>query len=450
MKPSAHRSSARRSGAHFSATGFAPRSSFASLRALLAGVLAAAAAACGDDDPVTPPDPVATTVEVSPSTAELSALGATVQLSATVRDENGNVMAGAAVAWASSPAEVATVDANGLVAAVGNGQATVTATSGAASGSAIVTVAQAPSTVAVTPASVEFTAIGETAQLTAEVQDPNGNAIADAPVSWVSEDESVATVDESGLVTAVADGATTVAAISGGADGEAAVTVTTTPAPAAGPPAPEHAAGDVTSLFSDAYDDATVDTWSADWDQADVEDVDIAGDAAKKYTNLAFAGIEFTSAPIDASGMTHFRMDIWTPDATDEGQAFRVKLVDFGADGAFGGGDDSEHEVAVTAAEGLASEAWVHLDLALADFSALAARGNLAQLIISGDPNTVYVGQRLLPRRCGPAAARRARRARADARARGGRRDLALQRRLRRRGGRHLVGRLGPGQRRGR
>ena len=40
--------------------------------------------------------------------------------------------------------------------------------------------------------------------------------------------------------------------------------------------------------------------------------------------------------------MEHFNLDVWTPDAT----TFRVKLVDFGADAAFGGGDDTEHELA--------------------------------------------------------------------------------------------------------
>ena len=116
--------------------------------------------------------------------------------------------------------------------------------------------------------------------------------------------------------------------------------------------------GNVISLFSGAYDDVTVDTWSAEWDVADVEDVDIAGDSAKKYTNLVFAGIEFTSATVDATDKTHLRMDIWTPDETTTA-AFKVKLVDFGADGVFGGDDDTEHEVTITAAEGLATEAWV-------------------------------------------------------------------------------------------
>ena len=170
---------------------------------------------------------------------------------------------------------------------------------------------------------------------------------------------------------------------------------TETTVPTGGPtrpaPRPDDPADDVTSLYSDAYTDVTVDTWSAEWDQADVVDVEIAGDKVKKYTSLAFAGIEFTSATLDVTDMTHFRMDIWTPDETSAA-AFKVKLVDFGANGVYdGGGDDSEHEVTVTAAEGLATGTWVQLDLPLANFAGLAAREHVAQLIISGDPNTVYV-----------------------------------------------------------
>jgi len=158
-------------------------------------------------------------------------------------------------------------------------------------------------------------------------------------------------------------------------------------------PKPEHDAEDVISLFSDAYDDVTVDTWSASWDQADVEDVEIKGNGTKKYTNLVFAGIEFTSETIDAEEMTHFRFDFWTPDPTAAPAAFRVKLVDFGADGSFGGGDDSEHEITLTANSdpGLETGAWVGFDIPLSEFTGLDEKGHLAQLIISGDPNTVFL-----------------------------------------------------------
>ena len=104
-----------------------------SLMVRLSAVLAVVALAtgCGDGDSSTAPSPSErparpTTVTVSPSTHELTALGATVQLSAEVRDHAG-VMAGATVTWTSSANRVAMVDASGLVTAMGNGTATITA-----------------------------------------------------------------------------------------------------------------------------------------------------------------------------------------------------------------------------------------------------------------------------------------------------------------------------------
>jgi hypothetical protein len=136
-----------------------------------------------------------------------------------------------------------------------------------------------------------------------------------------------------------------------------------------------------------------VDTWSAGWDQADVSDVQIAGNATKKYANLVFAGIEFISTRVNATSMTHFRLDIWTPDATTAASVFRVKLVDFGANGAFGGGDDVEHELSFTptSTPALATGSWITLDIPLSQFAGLTTRGNLAQLIISGTPRTMFV-----------------------------------------------------------
>ncbi|MEN9816196.1 MAG: hypothetical protein RLZ32_76, partial [Gemmatimonadota bacterium] len=174
--------------------------------------------------------------------------------------------------------------------------------------------------------------------------------------------------------------------------------VATAQEPTVAAPTPTYPAADVLSLFSNAYTNVPVDTWSAGWDQADVTDVAVAGNATKKYTNLVFAGIEFTAPRINATAMTHYRMDLWTPNATAAPAAFRVKLVDFGANGAFGGGDDVEHELTFTATStpALATGSWVTLDIPLTQFAGLVTRGNLAQLIISGSLTTVFVDNVLL------------------------------------------------------
>lgn len=163
--------------------------------------------------------------------------------------------------------------------------------------------------------------------------------------------------------------------------------------PTVAAPTPTAAQANVISLFSNAYTNVPVDTWSAGWDIADVADVLIAGNATKLYTNLTFAGIEFTSNTINATNMTHFNMDIWTPDATAMPAAFRIKLVDFGANGVWSGGDDVEHELVFNASSTppLVSNNWISYHIPLTAFTGLVTKAHLAQLIISGDPNTVYV-----------------------------------------------------------
>ena len=90
----------------------------------LLAVLAAVALGrgCGDGDgPTAPPAPEPdrpTMVTVSPATAALTELGAAVQLTAEVRDQNARVMAGATVTWSSGDTSVATVNASGLVTGV--------------------------------------------------------------------------------------------------------------------------------------------------------------------------------------------------------------------------------------------------------------------------------------------------------------------------------------------
>ncbi|MXY32044.1 MAG: hypothetical protein F4179_05235 [Gammaproteobacteria bacterium] len=190
--------------------------------------LALIVACVGDDGaaPTEPPEPpVATTVSISPAAVDFSSFGETLQLTATVVDQNSQTMAGAPVSWTVSDNSVATASTGGLVTAVANGSATVTATSGSAAGTATVTVAQRAARVDVSPASVEFLSLGDSVQLTAAPVDANDNAVEGATVAWSSGDDAVATVDSSGLVTAAGNGTASITAQAGAASGAAAVTV---------------------------------------------------------------------------------------------------------------------------------------------------------------------------------------------------------------------------------
>ena len=82
-----------------------------------------------------------------------------------------------------------------------------------------------PTTVTVSPATHELTALGTTVQLSAEVRDQNARVMAGATVTWTSSANSVATVDASGLVTGVAVGVATITASAGSAQGTAEITV---------------------------------------------------------------------------------------------------------------------------------------------------------------------------------------------------------------------------------
>ncbi len=163
------------------------------------------------------------TVEITPPSTTLTALGAAAQLEAEVRDVSGRVVS-TPVTWTSDNAAVAPVDGSGLVTALENGQATITASCGAASGTAVVTVEQEVATVVVTPPSVAFAALGETSQLSATCFDANDYPV-DATAGWASDEEAVATVTSSGLVEATGDGEATITATCGGVQGTAAVTV---------------------------------------------------------------------------------------------------------------------------------------------------------------------------------------------------------------------------------
>uniref|UniRef100_UPI003AF2AD9B Ig-like domain-containing protein n=1 Tax=Candidatus Palauibacter sp. TaxID=3101350 RepID=UPI003AF2AD9B len=155
----------------------------------------------------------------------------TVRLQAQVRDQNGRVMAGAAIAWASSDPSVATVNSSGLVTAASNGTLSVTATSGTLSAEASLTVMQTASMVAVSPPADTLVA-GDTLRLSAEAFDANGHALAGLEFEWSSSDPSVVRVDDSGLVRSESDGVATVTASTGGAEGSSELTVTSSDRPA--------------------------------------------------------------------------------------------------------------------------------------------------------------------------------------------------------------------------
>ena len=162
----------------------------------------------------------------------------------------------------------------------------------------------------------------------------------------------------------------------------------------AAPTPPARNAWDVISLFSNAYDNITIDTWSASWDSAAIEDVQIVGNDTKKITFENFLGVEFlNSNQIDATPFTHFHLDVFVTEATLD-RSFNLKFSNW--DG--GTSEANAIEFSVTNASNPAIPnpnpgTWISLDIPFSDWTGIGndSRNDLAQFLITSDLNVVYV-----------------------------------------------------------
>ncbi|WP_180327561.1 Ig-like domain-containing protein, partial [Bifidobacterium pseudolongum] len=154
--------------------------------------------------------------------------GATKQLSATVSPSNATDRA---VSWKSSNTSVATVDASGTVKAVKAGTATITATAGGKSASVSVTVKGEDPVVPVQSVSISGTGVsggkatinvGAGLNLNATISPSNAT---DQDVTWISSDDSIATVSSTGSVRGVKAGMAVIMATVGGKSSSVIVTV---------------------------------------------------------------------------------------------------------------------------------------------------------------------------------------------------------------------------------
>ena len=190
----------------------------------------AAVAVCGKDSSTTPATPAPTptppqpaparptTIDITPATVTpLTRIGQTVQLTATVKDQNGNAMTGVQVVWKSSNPQIATVSAGGgLVTAAYPGTVAVTATAGTVTGMVRVIVSPEPASLVITPSEPDtLTSADLTVQLAATVKDQDNNVITSVSVTWKSDNPQVATVNAAGLVTAAGNGTAAVIATAG-------------------------------------------------------------------------------------------------------------------------------------------------------------------------------------------------------------------------------------------
>lgn len=186
-------------------------------------MLAVSFAGCGKDEPKEPATVSVAGVALNKSSVNLNE-GGSESLTATVSPSNAT---NKSVSWKSSDTGVATVDANGKVTAVKAGSATITVTTSDGSKTATCSVTVAANSVPVTDVTIDKAEIsiveGESQKLGATVTPDNAT---DKNVVWTSSDNTVATVDGSGNVTAVKAGSATITAKAGDKTATCLVTVT--------------------------------------------------------------------------------------------------------------------------------------------------------------------------------------------------------------------------------
>ena len=188
-------------------------------------------AGCEKDEPTPTTDPSPTTVSVTGVTLNKASMnlveGKSEVLSATVSPDNAT---NKAISWKSSDAAVASVDATGKVTAVKAGSATITVTTTDGSKTATCAVTVTAKEVKVTGITVDPAILeikeGTTSQLKVVITPADATS---KDITWKSTNTEAATVDGSGLVTALKEGKTRIVATVTGSEIEAFCEVTVTP-----------------------------------------------------------------------------------------------------------------------------------------------------------------------------------------------------------------------------
>ena len=169
--------------------------------------------------------PVIAAVTCAGAPLQFGTYGRTQPLTAAALFATGDTVAGAPIGWSVSDARVASVTSDGVVAALSDGDASVTCASGDVSGSRAVKVFAAVNRIDLAPLTATLL-VGDTLRVVPTLRDSAAHAItAPRTITWSTTDATVATVDSSGLARALAAGAVRITAASGSAIGTASISV---------------------------------------------------------------------------------------------------------------------------------------------------------------------------------------------------------------------------------
>jgi hypothetical protein len=218
-------------------------------------------------------------------------------------------------------------------------------------------------------------------------------SISSSFLEFVSSNPNVASVDSTGSINSLSAGTAIITAKFGGITAAGSLTINCV-GTFVHATTPTKNAANVISLFSNAYTNVPVSYYNGYWApyQTTVSnDFTVEDDAVLNYTLFNFVGIEYSNPTINASTMTHVHLDVFFPGNIAAGRKLIVTVLDFGADGVFGGVDDTKHATTFTTPI-LASKKWISLDIPFSSMPNLKSRAHLAQLIFEGgDGSALYV-----------------------------------------------------------
>lgn len=200
-----------------------------------------------------------------------------------------------------------------------------------------------------------------------------------------STNPAVATVSENGLVTTIGGGTTKITATLDTIHARGSLTINSSGS-YVGAPTPTKDPANVISVFSDAYTNINVDYYNGYWapfQTTQSADFTVNGDHVLNYSNFNFVGIQVTSPTVNIASKAFLHLDIYLPDNLNPGATFKVRLLDFGANGAPGGGDDVSDIVSYTAPT-LVARSWISLDIPFSSLPLLTTKGHFGQIIFEG------------------------------------------------------------------
>ena len=181
-------------------------------------------------------NPVAA-VSISLSSTELVE-GETAQAVATPTDASGRALPDRPIEWQSANPSIASVTSSGVVSALLEGDVVISATTEGVRGERGVKVksrANMPVASVAVALSAPSLVVGQTGNATATLRNSRGDVLTGRVIAWSSSNAGIASVNSSGVVTAVSAGSANIIATSEGQNGSAALTVSVSPPP---PPAP--------------------------------------------------------------------------------------------------------------------------------------------------------------------------------------------------------------------